>query len=77
MNTAFGCYARVPPSVRGVRWAFLTWLLGSDDGLDHGGDDVPQLVRGAENTPAVTLVADLLVGLLLNHLFDAADTQGA
>lgn len=57
---------------------FLTWLLGSDDLPDHGWDHVPQLVFGADNTPAVPLVTLLLItNVLLNHLLDTGDTQTA
>lgn len=59
-------------SLRLPQNGFLTLFLSLHDILDHGEDQVPQLVRGAGSTPAISLQALLLrPAALLDRLPDA------
>lgn len=53
-----------------VRERGLTWPLGTDNLLDHGGHDISEVIRGVGETPAVPLVTLLLLLAIvpMNHV---------
>lgn len=46
-----------------VRERGLTWPLGTDNLLDHGGHDISEVIRGVGQTPAIPLVTLLLLAI--------------
>lgn len=59
-----------------IEVVFRTWFLLLDHLLNHSGDDVSQLIRGADDTPAVALVTLLLLAVVLAYrLSDAGEAE--